>query len=726
MVAAHRHGIVATTLLIALLITTAGLPLASATITDHHAADRAYQVEPDPPNNTTVVHEDPATADDDGNVSEVQGWLSSRLGETLVDCSAGLEVGNYDACNQSENYPDWLDKYVNVTRSSDSETNKTTEFQRARENQTEYANDVQRFRRTVEQYRAARRNGNTERAQRLARRAQRISRQVNETGTQLTRDYRTIDNGTSQNLSVAVTTTDATTQNVTTVAESVSVAQFRNTTITATAADRRISFTDPLRVSGRLAMANGTPLADRTIVLQAGGQTRRTTTDGAGRYAISYRPTLPSLDTRRVSVRYRPTNQSVFRSNRTSVPVTIRQVQPNVQAQATPQRVGFGDLVSVSGRVTANETGVRSIPIAISAGGQELRLTGGDRARTAANGRFRQAQQLPADIDSGRQTVRVALPLEDRALGNASTSVPITVTSTPTVLATNVSQQSVNGSAVGGPIVRVEGRLAANGEPLPNRSVSVGLNNSTTSVTTDENGSYTTNVTVPQAVFAGQTGSTTTTVGVTYDGTDTNLESSRRRASIQLTVPTQSSGILERFVNAFGALPVTYRLLIGLGVVFLVGYAIHRLREWIGLGGMGDSLSEISTAEDAESATDERVLPESLLETARDRLSAGDSVHAVGLAYAAVRRALEHDSDRTNTYTHWEFFDAYLDRDVGERRGAALRRLTELYERATFSQRSLTTEMASSALDEARTVADRDGQSTTTESDGETDAESES
>ena len=144
-------------LLVTVLIATAGLPLASAT-GGQSVADRSYQTGTGPTNNTTVAHENPATVDDGGNVSELEGWLSGRLSETLINCSEGLEVGRYDACNQTGNAPDWLDKYVNVTRESDSDANKTTEFKRASENQSEYANDVQEFRKTVEQYRTARQN----------------------------------------------------------------------------------------------------------------------------------------------------------------------------------------------------------------------------------------------------------------------------------------------------------------------------------------------------------------------------------------------------------------------------------------------------------------------------------------------------------------------------------------------------------------------------------------
>jgi len=723
---AHRRSIIVVLLLVSVLIGAAGLPLSSATADGRSAADRSFQSGTGPANNTTVPHENPAAVDDEGNVSELQGWLSDRLSETLIDCTEGLEVGEYDACNQTEDYPDWLDKYVNVTRDSESDTNKTTAFKRTSENQSEYASDVQRFRNTVEQYRDARQKGDTQRAQRLARRAQRIARQVNETGDQLTRGYRTIGIGSSQNFTAVTNTTRTITQNVTSIAESVSVEQFKNTTITATAASRQISFDGPLRVTGRLTTSNGTPLADRTIALQAGDQIRRTTTNESGRYAITYRPVLLSLDTRRVSVRYRPTTQSVYRSNRTSLPITVQQVQPTVQATAEPQRVSFGDLLSVTGRVAVNDTAVRSMPVMVSIDGRELRFASGGRARTTDSGQFRTARELPAGIAAGRQTVRVSLPVQNRALGGANVSVPVTVTSTATTLSINASQQSINSSAVDGPVVSIEGRLTANGTPLRNRSVAISLSNSTTDVTTNSTGDYSANITVPKNVFAGETGSVATTITVVYDGTGTNLKSSRRRTSIQLAVPAQTTGILERFLTAFGALPWTNQLLIGLGLLFVGGYTASRFRVWAGLGGSDDSTTEQTTADSGDFSASQNNGQPSLLETARNQLSRGESASAVGLAYTAVRQRLQNDLDLASAHTHWEFFEAYTDRDIGDDRLNAVQRLTELYERATFSQRSLSPEMATTALENAETVADRNEQTSSEEPTSEIDPETDS
>ncbi|WP_435078479.1 DUF4129 domain-containing protein [Halococcus sp. AFM35] len=725
MVSAPRFGTVMVVCM-AVLLVTVGLIPASTAVVGAIAVDRPLQVD-QPSNNSSVVHEDPQSADNEGNLSVLQRSLSDRLGETLIDCSEGLQVGNYNACNQSGNYPDWLGKYVNVTRSSNAETNKTSEFKQARENQSSYANDVRRFRQTVEQYRTARQNGRTERAQRLARRAQRLARQVNETGGRLTEDYRTLDNGTTQNFSAAIETTNAVTNNVTAVAESVSVEQFKNTTITASTADQRATFDDPFVVSGRLTTPNGTPLANRTVVLEDDNRLQRTTTDESGRYTITYRPTLLPLDTRRLTVRYQPSTQSIYRSNQTTVPVSVQQTTPTIQARTASRTVGYDDLLSITGRVAVNDTGVGSLPVAVSIDGEEIRLADGSRIRTGADGRFRMARELPADVAPGRQTIRVSLPIENRSIASANTSVPVTVTETPTNLSINATQQSVNGSAIGGPIVHVEGQLTADGTPVENRTVSVRLNNSTTAVTTDENGSYAANVTVPRNVFADQTGTTTATIGATFDGADTNLESSRRRTTIQLIVPARTTSVFEQFVNAFTALPITYQLLLGFGIVFVLGTSVSVLRAWLGLGGTKTTDSPTSTmaSEERGPTGEQRDGLAALLTAARERLSAGDSEGAVGFAYMAVRRALGRDPELGGTRTHWEFLDACIDRGLGDRQLGALRRLTERYERATFSPRSPSTETASSALDDAQTVTESDDLPTADEQDTDSDPNSE-
>jgi hypothetical protein len=708
---AHRRTVVSL-LLVTMVVVSVGLPLGSAVVDGAGSVDGVAAQTDDAPANNTTAHENPESVDDEGNLSALQGWLSGRLSQSLVDCSEGLQVGRYDACNRSEgNYPEWLGKYVNVTRDADSGAgdadsgrNESAAFERAAENQSEYATEVRRFRRTVERYETARENGNTSKARRLARRAQRIATRVNGTGARLTRGYRTIANNTGEDLGPTIDTTRTITRNVTTTAESVGIEQFVNTTITATAAARRISFREPLRVTGEVRAANGTPLADRPVWLRAGNRTRRTTTNASGAYTITYRPALLSLDTQQVTLQYRPTNRSAYRGNETSVPVEVRQVEPSLRATGGPRAVGFGDRLNASGRLHVDGTGVGAVPVAVSVDGHPLTFADGRRPRTSSDGLFRVTTRLPKEVDTGRQAVRVALPVENRALGRANASIPVVVRSTPTALSVEAAQLSVNGSTVDGPVVRVRGRLtAADGTPIPNESVALGVNGTPSAeATTGEDGRYTANVTVPEGVFAGRTGPLSASIGVGYDGAGTNLEPSRARTSLRLAVPAQPTGFLEGLFGRIADVPWPFWLAIGGALALVGGYGVYRYRRRFVPDRADPSDGERSMPSDDDRADDgER---RSLLETARTRLSTGDPAGAVAVAYTAVRTRLRRDLGLTTAHTHWEFLDTCLQRDLGEHRLDALRRLTELYERAAFSRDSLSTDAAATALEAARTA----------------------
>lgn len=723
MASKHHRSIVSVLLLAVLLIAAVGLSLGSATAgaTPQNVGDRFYQTDSGPTaaNNTTVPHENPASVDRKGNLSELQGWLAGRLSQSLINCSEGIQVGQYDACNQSEGtYPDFLSKYVNVTRKSDSGTNKTASFERTAENQSEYASDVRRFRTTVEKYREARQNGSTQKARRLARRAQRLARQVNETSGQLTQGYQTIANGTGQNFTAAINTTRSVTQNVSTTAESLSIEQFLNTTITATARSQEISFRDPLRVTGRIAAANGTPLANRTVQLQAGNQSRRTTTNASGVYSFTYRPTMVSLDTQRVTLRYLPTNLSVYRSNRTAVPVQIQQVQPTIEMTGESGEVRFGEVVNVNGRVAVNNTSVSSIPVAVSIDGQALTFTGGERARTTSSGLFRIAARLPMQVSTGQQAVRVSLPFENRALGRTNASIPVTVVPTQTALSINATQISVNGSDVNGPVVRVAGRLTTkDGRPIRDQPVTLSVNGTTTvEATTGDDGRYTANVTVPKQVFADRSGTLPASIGAAYAGSGTNLASAHARTSIQLTLPTEPATFFETLFGVFEEIPWIYGLVGGVGLLLVASYGVYRYRGRSTQSRSEASATETSVSSDSNDPVDDTPDRDSLLKTAREQLSSGDPATAVTAAYAAVRTGLQRDLDLTSAYTHWEFLDACLNHDLDDHRANALQQLTELYERAAFSQHSLSETMATTALDDADTVTDTEQRAATEDS----------
>src|SRR5699024_6775858 len=182
-----------------------------------------------------------------------------------------------------------------------------------------------------------------------------------------------------------------------------------------------------------------------------------------------------------------------------------------------------------------------------------------------------------------------------------------------------------------------------------------------------------------------------------------------------------------QFVAAFRALPISYQLLLGLGFVFVFGALLSVLRRWLGIteSDTEDAPSSTLASESTGTVDDQREGLRALLRAAREELSAGDADGAVGFAYTAVRRVLGRDPELGGARTHWEFLDACIDRGLGDRQLGALRRLTERYERATFSQRSVSTDTASSALEDAQTMTDPDEQAPVENSDSGVDSRSE-
>lgn len=694
-----------------LVVAAVSVPLAgAASPTSSQALGGAFSQTDGAPstNNTTVQQENPVSADADGDISALQGWLSGRLSQTVVNCSEGLEVGNYDACDRSNgSYGKWLGDYVNVTRDSESGRNRTNAFERTSENQSEYASKVRRFRNTVEQYRQARNSSNTDRARRLARRAQRLATEVNRTDGNLTRNYRTLANGTDRNLTAATRATRNVSRDVSTTAESLSTQQFRNATITATGANREISFRDPLRVTGRVAAANGTGLANQTVGVQVDGRVRRTaTTNATGVYRLTYRPKRIRLDTERVTIRYLPRNLSVYNGNETSVPVDVRQVEPTLRATGSPTAASYGDLLTVNGTLTVDGVGAGSVPVTVAADGEELLLADGTRARTAASGGFRLSTRLSKAVDAGQQTVRVSFPFEDRALARTNVSIPLTVRPTSTDLTANATQTSVNGSNVSGPVVRVTGRLTTSGgQAVSNESVTLAVNGTDTgTVSTDENGRYDANVSVPESVFAGGVGTVPVAVAARYSGTGSSLQTSNARTTLLVEVPAQPTtdylAALQAFLVSvlddrpwYAAVPVAL-------AVLALGYAALRARK---RSGSDDDSADGSPTGGDPSPTEATTGWDALLDAANQQLFAGDEVGAVATAYTATRRKLRDDLGLDGAYTHWEFLDAARSA-VGDHRGAALGRLTELYERAAFSPYGLSETTAGTALDDAETV----------------------
>lgn len=392
-------------------------------------------------NNTTSTpvphHRNPENRSTEGNLSDYQRWLAGRMGQVLVDCSRDAAARRFGACDLDEEYPEWLDKYVEVARETDrqSDDNATDAFAEAKETQQTFNDEVARFWRTYRDYRRARDRGNTERARRLARRLRRTGTDVNETAVGLVGNYRQITGATTVDLGGAVASVRTVRENVTSTAEEVVEEAFVATNLSVRGNATDVSFLSPLAVSGRLTTENGSAVGSRTVTIAIEGRTRETTTDENGQFEVIYRPMTLPLDSDRVTVRYVPANASAYGSARSSVPVSVEQVEPTVTVERRPETVGFGDTVFVTGSVGAGGIAARGVPVRVGVAGGRDGVRSTKTVRTDSTGGYRVHVTVPATVPEGDRRIVATIPLDGRALAGANATVPITISTTNTSLA---------------------------------------------------------------------------------------------------------------------------------------------------------------------------------------------------------------------------------------------------------------------------------------------------
>lgn len=665
-------------------------------------------------NNSTVRHRNPRVVDESGDLVAVRSWLASRLGSILIDCTTGLQRGRSAVCSRlDEEYPKWLEKYVDVVDETTTDEDDTVgeAFRQAGRHQSTFRSRVTEFRETYRSYQEARSAGNTSRARQLARRLTRLSRAINDSGGALTDDYRVISRRSDTNLSTGIRTIRMIVRNTSARATRVERSLFVDTRLSVTAPSKRVSFLNPLRVSGRLATQNGSAIANRRIRFRVANQRIQTTTDGNGNFEFAYRPTRLRLAMDRVRIRYMPRNTSVYATATATLPVRVEQVTPSIRVARSPTRAGFNDVVRVSGRVSARGIAVSRVPVVIAIDGQRVA-----RVTTNSNGSFATGVQIPAWVQTGSQRVRVRLPFNDRALAGTETTTRLTIAPTATSL-------SLSGSNIDVREVRVSGRLRTlAGTPVVNQRVSLWMaGDRLTTVRTTSGGEFRSTIEVPRAVAARNE---SVTVVARFTGAGTNLNASEARTTIRLQMGSAAGFDARAGGTAPSPLTTLFRLpgwqmiaiavltgLVVIGVAFVVG------RRFVGRGAEAAVLNAFeptalpSSESDAavDDAGDEPVEREAVSESVT-RLDRVEEVYgmasdeAVLAAYWIVRDQLEIDTGVDGAQTHWEFYRACDERGFEKEPTAALERLTVAYERAAFAPTALSPEQIADALSDARTI----------------------
>jgi len=646
----------------------------SADTADQPPADRSLlsvSQEDGQENNSSTQHENPSEASEEGDTDGVSDWLTNRLADQLGDSTIQLSEGEYDAAREAvgDDYSDRLGQLVEVegeTEGAGDEWNDSATFEQAQENQQEFVSSVQQYRETRERYQEARQNGNETEARRLARRLDQIAQNVNTSGSNLVTDYRGISNGTERELAEQSQTVGNITENVTGTQREIREEEFVEAALSVERQSADVSFRDPLAVTGQLTSVNGTAIDGETIELQLGNETSRVTTNATGDFSVTLRPTVQRLDTQNATVRFVPSNASVYLGTNENVSVEIDQVTPTVTLAETPSEVTFNESVTVAGSVSVDDEPVGAVPVEVRLGGERLGQT-----QTNEVGEFSLTTRLPATVSSGDQQINASLPFRRRALSSTGAERGVVVRETDTSVTISASQ---NGTER----VNATGWLTtADGTPVADQRIELRVNGSVVeTVRTNENGRYETSVPVPSTTLDDD-GSGLVRIAAVYSTDRTNLADARATTVVTISGPSDRSQLLPDAWRRIAPI-----VLVVATAAVVGGLLWHRRR----------APSSMSTTDDSATGTGPAVVPEPedspadlSLKEARAALNAGRTNRAVELAYGDVRRGLFQSFDSPTIQTHWEFYQACKEAELDGETVGLVKQLTEAYERAAYA-----------------------------------------
>jgi hypothetical protein len=241
----------------------------------------------------------------------------------------------------SGDYQNLLEKYVDVAGETRGEGDDETaeQFQQAREKQQSLAEDVQEYQDTRAEYEEARANGNGTRARELAREMERQAEAIQRNATELQRIFERISNRTAVDMTEAHRAIENVSENVSEQQAAVREATFVETRLEVEVNTTRISFKNPLELSGTLFAANGTPIANATVSIQVGSRSYTVTTDTEGRFSLTHRPTTMTIGEQSLDVSYIPRTTAIYLGSNAALSVNVTQVRSTMTVSMAPTSV---------------------------------------------------------------------------------------------------------------------------------------------------------------------------------------------------------------------------------------------------------------------------------------------------------------------------------------------------------------------------------------------------
>ena len=647
--------------------------------------------------NETSEHERPDEAQDDSEEGAVSEWLQGQLDERLGESAVLLNERQYDAARDQvgDEYDEHLERYAELEdeiededededEDVEEELRSTEEFEEARDNQRNITDDVETYDRTYEEYQEAVEEGDDERARELARDLDELADSIEEGSQRADEEFDRIESETDRDVSTARDSIESVRADIENRQSEVRDREFEGTELSVEGEPTAISFNEPMTLSGTVMTEDGEPVANEPIALEIEGQRIEATTSATGSFSVSYRPTVLPLETTELDVEYVPPRGSPYDGSNASVDVAVEQVDSEIEVTEYNETAAFEDNLTVDGTVSAEEIPADAVPVSLIIEGEEYAsgVTDGD-------GTFALNATLPAGVPLEEPDIRVVTDLEDRALGNSETDVPVRIEETPSVLEMRIEPTGEHGAIVGGELTTVDG------VPVAGQTIVIDVEGEETTVETTEGGTFEQSVTLPDD-------RSSATVTVTYADSSSNIEDAEESVTIDL-----GEGGATGFVGSlFEGLPFSVSVeSLGLFVLVVLGsvsltigaYRLYQLRR------AGRAATTSGSKGPRGQVSDTGVI-RVLLSLARDRLREGETDRAVELAYVAARLGVGHGPSESQT--HWEFYDSCLSDGFSSEELRRLESLTTQYEVAAFAPEMSQESAANEALRDAEQLAE--------------------
>ena len=655
-------------------------------------------------NNTTAIHQDPAAVAPERTTPELRTYLLGRMSGALRASTDNLTLRDYDRAERllDRQYAANLSRYRTVAAELDEEETAAL-YGELGTTQRTVIEDARAAERLGRQYAAAERNGSDARARRLARRLINRSRAVSTNTTRLVETYERAQNETGTDYSAQVADLESFRRRVANASARVRAREFDSTALAVDTNRSTAAFTSPVRVTGRLTAGNATPVANRSVTLDVGGQQRTVETNATGGFDLVYRPVLAPANGSTLTVRYLPREGALYLPTNATTPLQIRQTEATLADVRATTPVGFEETLRVRGAVEAGGRRVADVPLRVLVNETQLATSTLD-----ANGTFGARATVPAEIPSGTRRLAIRGPSDRAVLVDATRQIEIA--ETPTTLTGSVARRNASRAVVTGQFTTGDGRA------LANRTLQVTVGRTERTVETDADGTYTVRVDLRLGVLD----TPRDQIRVAYRAPGSNLA----RTDVTVPIPPRPTATSVEDLDEFTLTQLVRAVLfsdVTLGAAALAASAglfgaavrLYRRRR-VDAPDAADTSAPTDDAPADESTSDDAATTgassdvrepthpyATALGDARLALSTGATDAAVLGSYGVVWAVLRELCDAT-TPTHWELYRAVTETDRCP--SAPLRRLTETYERTAYGDTPVEPDAARAALADADAV----------------------